>query len=188
MDIKSGQYYSLGKRVFWMFALQQSVIAIALIIVDVFLIVVRQTILSHAQYFTGINLNNLSYLIIIALLIVAAFLESIGIIIAKLKYGISKIMTDDSSLRIVRGILSKEEIEIPYRRIQSVSIKQSLLYRLLGIGHVAISTTTDLEQPSSNIENESGDEVIPIMEYELAQAIADTLTNKAEIEKMQIQK
>ena len=188
MDIKSGQYYSLGKRVFWMFALQQSAISIALIVIDVFLIAIRPIILSHAQYFAGINLNNLSYLIIIALLAVAASLEIIGIITAKLKYGISKVMTDDSSLRIIKGILSKEEIEIPYRRIQSVSIKQSLLYRLLGIGHVAISATTDLEQPSSSIENESDDEVIPIMEYDLAKAIADTLTNKAEVEKMQIQK
>ncbi|MCL5733816.1 MAG: PH domain-containing protein [Patescibacteria group bacterium] len=187
MDIKSGQYYSLGNKIFWLFVIQNSAVAIILLATDIALIVARLTVLSASQIFLGMNVAAVTSIAIVIVLIIAVVSELIGVLIAKLKYGISKVMVDGSSLRIVRGVLSKEEIEIPYRRIQSVSIKQSLLYRLLNVGHIAISTTTDLEQPSSTIENETDEEVVPIMDYSLAQAVADVLTSKAEVQQMQMQ-
>ncbi|MFH1196607.1 MAG: PH domain-containing protein [bacterium] len=100
----------------------------------------------------------------------------------------SKIMLDESSLKIIKGVLNKEELRLPYRRIQSVEIKQRLLHRLLGVSRLVISTTNDADNPNNTeAQNESDDEVIPIIDYDLAQAIADTLTNRVEVERMQIQ-
>ncbi|MBI1838802.1 MAG: PH domain-containing protein, partial [Candidatus Colwellbacteria bacterium] len=79
----------------------------------------------------------------------------------------------------------KEEVAIPYRRIHSVGIKQSLLHRLLGVGRVVISTTTDIDEPSET-ENEANDEVVPLMDYSFASAIANKLTGRAEVERMQL--
>ncbi len=111
----------------------------------------------------------------------------LGIITALLEYYTNTFMIDGFSFHVVRGILSKEETSIPYRRIQAVEIKQGPIYRILGVGHVVISTTTDLESPSSQ-RQENDDQIIDVIDYSLASLIEKTLTDRAEIERMQIQK
>ena len=105
-----------------------------------------------------------------------------------MEYSTSRVMMNNSSVHIVRGILSKKEVSIPYRRIQSVEIKQSFLYRILGVGRVVISTTTDLEQPTSENDSEMNDEVIRAMDYPLARLVEKTLTDRAEVERMEVKK
>lgn len=187
-DIQNGQYYNLGSKVFWIFVLQRSATAIALLVVAVLLSVIRAIAVPRFELVAGVDINYIFSATIAGAFILAIIAEIVGAVIAWLEYGVSKIMLDTSSLKIIRGILGKEELEIPYRRIQSVEIKQSLNDRLLGVGRVIIATTTDLNQPNSSTEREADDEVIPLMNYDLAQAVADTLSNRAEVERMQVQK
>ena len=49
-------------------------------------------------------------------------------------------MLDTDALKIKRGILSKEEIAIPYRQIQDVDIEQSISDRMWGVARLAILT------------------------------------------------
>lgn len=177
-QMETGKYYSLGRRTFLLFIIQRSILAVLILILAILIKLIIPPLESNYA-----SILNVATKIIIFLAIIV---EIIGIIATRLQYGISKIMIDHSSLKIVRGILSKEQLELPYRRIESVEIKQTLLQRWFGVGHVVISTITDLNQPSQN-EKESDNEVIPLMDYPLARAVADALTDRAEVEEMQIQ-
>jgi uncharacterized membrane protein YdbT with pleckstrin-like domain len=112
---------------------------------------------------------------------------AVGAFIATMKYKTCSIMLDESSLHLVKGIFGREEVAIPYRRIQSVDIKQPFSSRILGVARVVIATTTDLEQPSEK-DNEANDEIISLMDYPFAILVQKELTGRAEVEKMQMQK
>jgi uncharacterized membrane protein YdbT with pleckstrin-like domain len=183
MEIENGKYYSLGRKTFWLFIAQRSTLSFILLVVAILIrLIVPIFALPVAKLDLVLNW------VMWAIILLAVILEIIGVAIVLLQYGVSKIMLDDSSLRMVRGILSKEELTLPYRRIQSVKIKQDIFQRLFGVGHLVISTTTDLDQPSqAGTENEDDDQVIPLLDYSLAETLAGLLSDRAETEKMQVQ-
>lgn len=182
MDLQDGNYYSLGNKTFIFFVLQNSAGAIALFILSIIIFAVGQLIGSKIGDQAVVSWINIGVTAIFSLAIVVEVFAGIA---ARLKYTTCKVMLDNAALHVTKGILSKNEVAIPYRRLQSIAIKQSLLYRVVGIGHVVITTTTDLEQPGE-VENEADDEVVPLMDYDLAVAVADQLTKRAEIERMQV--
>jgi uncharacterized membrane protein YdbT with pleckstrin-like domain len=170
-------YVSLGRRTFWIFVIQRAGLApLFFILAAVVPVLMSYGNIAQFEYIS--NWLALGFSIFGILILV------IGIIIGLLQYSVSKVMLDDSSFHIVRGILSKEETVIPYRRIQGVEIKQSLFYRIVGVGHISIATTTDLEQPNQT-ENEANEEVISTIDYSLAKIIEKTLIDRAEIERVE---
>jgi uncharacterized membrane protein YdbT with pleckstrin-like domain len=179
-NLQDGYYYSLGRKTFIFFILQNSAAAIGFLSLALLLWIMSAAVGSRLGSIG--DLMTIGGTLLFALAIIAEIIAGIA---ARLKYTTSRVMLDNSALHVTKGILSKNEVAIPYRRLQSIAIKQSFLYRLVGIGHVVITTTTDLEQPGE-IENEADDEVVPLMDYDLATAVANQLTKRAEIERMQM--
>ena len=97
-------------------------------------------------------------------------------VITRIEHQTSTIMLDTSSLHITRGIFNKMETIVPYHKVQSVQIKQSLLFRFLNLARLVITTTFDIEQPSYQVDDEANDEVIEVVDYPLAQVLEDKLT------------
>jgi len=183
-DIQQKTSYRLGSRTLFFFIIQRAIAGIIILVMALIMAELKGILLGSdviASFALIINW------VILFLLSIGLLTLVLSVIIARLQYGISTIMIDDASLHIIQGILSKEELAIPYRRIQSVEIKQSFLYRLLGVAHMAIATTTSLEQPSQ-IKSESNEEVIPTIDYQLALAIEKILTGQAEVERMEVEK
>ena len=46
----------------------------------------------------------------------------------------------DGELRVMRGVLSQQELTVPLDRVQSVSIEQKLLHRVVGLVQVSLDT------------------------------------------------
>ena len=63
---------------------------------------------------------------------------------------------DDDALKIRRGILSKEEIAIPYRQIQDVDIEQNISDRLWGVARLAILTAGHEEAKEGEEDDSEG--------------------------------
>jgi membrane protein YdbS with pleckstrin-like domain len=180
-EIKEQFYYPLGKRTFWIFILRRVGFVPLFFIIALAIILIK-------NFFAGSDIMAMFDSIInwvsIALFLIGGLMIVFGIIMALLENKTSRVMFDDSSFHIVKGALSKVETVIPYRRIQSVEIKQPVFYRILKLGHVVISTTTDLEQPNQ-ADDENDEEVIPTVDYQLARMIEETLTHRAEIERVE---
>lgn len=188
IEIKNGEYYDFGKKTFLFFASRRIVATVILVIVVLLLEIIRPLVVSNFKPASDFNIDTIFSPVMDAMIIITIISAVFGFILARIEYKVSKIMLDESSLKIIKGVLNKEEIRLPYRRIQSVEIKQRLLHRLLGVSRLVISTTNDTDSPNNTeAQNESDDEVIPIIDYDLAQAIADTLTNRVEVERMQVQ-
>jgi uncharacterized membrane protein YdbT with pleckstrin-like domain len=194
-DIQQQLYYHLGRKTFWILVVQRIGLALLFFIISLIviglkgLLVGNNFVIGLQEFFVSNNIivdfGSIISWVFIAFILLGILTLAIGIIIGFLQYNTSRVMFDNTSFHIVRGILNKEEFAIPYRRIQSVEIKQSLIYRIVGVGHLVISTTTDLEEPNQT-ENETDEEVIPTIDYPLAKMVEKTLTDRAEIERVEI--
>jgi putative membrane protein len=109
----------------------------------------------------------------------------ITLLIAWLQYIMFQFRLDADIFKIKRGILTKSETAIPYRRIESVDIRRTLIHQLFGVSRITIETTIDSESTSDNKSNAS-DEVFPVIDHVLAQNIQEELTKRANVQKMRI--
>lgn len=180
--IKQKEYYRLGSRTFLLLILQRIIVAIVIFISAFVVWGLKEAIPDIG----GVaNIAAIVNGVIIFLFLVGFLVLILGIVLASLQYKVSGIMLDEVSFHIVRGMFGKEEVAIPYRRIQGVEIKQSLIYRIFGVAHVAIPTTTSLEQPGQT-KNEANEEIIPLIDHRLALDIEKVLTEQAEVEQMEV--
>ncbi len=179
--LEPGRYYQLGSKTFWLILLERTLPAFVLMILSFGIL-----LFPEGEIFAGYLQIAGSFAIYVFLLAILILLASIAI--AFLEYKTSRVMMDNHTFHIVRGILSKHEISIPYRRVQSVEIKQSFLFRILGLARIVISTTTDFDQVTHVVNDEFNDEVIRTLDYTLASLIEKTLTSRAEVERIEIKK
>lgn len=122
---------------------------------------------------------------IISLGFLATFVASvITILIAWLEYAAFQFCMETDIFKIKRGVFTKSETAIPYRRIESVDIKRTLIHQLFGVSRITIETTIDSQATSDNKGNEN-DEVFPVIDQILAQNIQEELTRRANVQKMQ---
>lgn len=182
-NIQSGDYYALGSKTFFLKVAERSMPTIAFIVLAILLERLEPSLVAQTSV---VDLGTVFKYTRQGLGALAVFAELLGILVSILEYSVQRIMVDDSSIHLVRGLLSRHETSIPFRRIQSVEIEQSFFYRLMGLGKIVISTTTDMNQPSEK-EDETDDEVIPTLDYGFARELADTLSRRAEVERMQVQ-
>ncbi len=85
----------------------------------------------------------------------------------------------------MRGILTKEEIGIPYRQIQNVDIEMGPIEQALGLSRLIILTAGHEDKPDINKEESEG--VLPAIDKRLAYQIREELLNKANIERVSVQ-
>lgn len=177
--VELGRYYQLGPKTFWFFVVKRFFPPLLFIVIaPVFLLLKGNDLF--------INFSQVFNILAIVLFIAGILFLIASVFIALLEYKTSRVMMDDSTFHIVRGVLSKEEVSIPYRRVQSVEIRQPILFRVFGLGRVVISTTTDFDQPNSGNKGDDNDEVIRTIDYSLARMLESKLTNRAEVERIEI--
>jgi putative membrane protein len=126
------------------------------------------------------------------LLLLWLIITVVSIVMIYLQYITYKIMITDDCLKISKGLFNKEEISLPFSRIESVDIKQSFDNQLFGVSRLIITPTNDLEEPmttntQTNRATDTEEEIIPVIDNILALALQDTLAQKANISKIRIQ-
>ena len=185
MEIENGKYYDLGKKTYTLFIIQQTSFAVIFLVAAIIMGILDTAI--GSDYIAGQPVGEILNLGMLISVFAGLLIGLGGFSIARLKYKAAKIMLDESALRIISGLLNRKEIAIPFRRVQTVEIHQSPVQRLIGVGHVVIATTTDLDTPNE-VESTADEEIIPLMDYDLARAVANQLTKRAEVETMRIQR
>lgn len=116
-----------------------------------------------------------------AVLIVAVFLV---LLISWMQYIRYQIFITPDSIKINRGILSEEQIGIPFRRLQDATIKRGIFYQLIGASSLVLNILG--EEGSTPLSKESRI-ILPALDAKLALKIQDAILKKAEVEEMSMQ-
>ncbi|MEM9202219.1 MAG: PH domain-containing protein [Actinomycetota bacterium] len=83
----------------------------------------------------------------VALLVLVPFVVLIFLAVGIIGWWRFTFVIDDQELRVTKGIVSEDRLSVPLDRVQSVSIEQGFLHRLIGLVAISLDTagTADAE-------------------------------------------
>lgn len=176
-------YRNLGPKTFWAFVINNSSTAAIFLVISIVILVTKNYLAGQDLVKPYIYVFN--DIILIGFLL-AFFAELIAFLISWLQYSRFKFKLDTDSFKITRGVLTVQDIAIPYRRIEAVDIKEPLWFQFLGVSRVTIETTIDTA-PHADNKPDSDDEILPAIDRALALKIQEELTKRANTQKMSFQ-
>jgi putative membrane protein len=115
------------------------------------------------------------------MLAVAAVAFLIALLISWLIYRNYTFCLEDDALKIRRGVITKEEIAIPYRQIQDINIERSLDYQALGMSRIVILTAGHEDEPHPEGEAEG---ILPGLDKDFAEALQTELLKRTSVERV----
>ena len=171
-------YRRLGKKTFWFFVINQIRAAILFLVIGVVLF------FANSQSFIAqIPISGLSRYISLAgwssigIAIIALFITFLA---SWLVYRNYLFMLDDDSLKIKSGVITKDEIAIPYRQIQDVDIERSIFYQMIGVSRLVILTAGH-----DDAKQEDEDEgVFPALDKNIAEWLRNELLKRTNIQRV----
>lgn len=175
-------YHRLGKKTFWIFLLDHIHAAAVLLLIAIILFVLGgQPFVANLSRATLHGLDLGAYVFLGAWIVLALFVVTFAItlLVVWLTYANYKFALGEDALKIKRGILSREEVAIPYRQIQDVDIAQDLGFRMMGLSRIVILT--------AGHEDEKGDEsegILPALDADLAEWLQAELLKRTDVQRV----
>lgn len=177
----SNSYQTLGKKAFWHCLSQRIGWGIGFLVLAVVLAVVRVKLNASPEMAGIIQLASRACFGFA----IVAFV--VGYFVARFAWKSFTFSLSEDALRIRRGIMTQEEVAIPYRQIQNIEIQRTLSQRSMGLARLVILTAGQ-DNPNTKEENE-GEAVLPSVDHEVALRLQTELLKRANVQKiMQIKK
>ena len=175
--IKSG-YQKLGRKTFVVFFLDRIQVPMIFLLIAIGLFIVGpQPFIAKAPV---PNLANYLTLAAWGALAVFVLALAIALLVSWIVYASYTFMLDDDSLRIKRGVFTKEEVAMPYRQIQDVDIERDLTYQMLGMSRLVILTAGH-EDTDAHDESEG---IFPAIDKDAAEQLQQELLKRTNVEKV----
>lgn len=167
-------YRYLGNKTFFLFVLRRSLLFFILLLLSVILSAITFKITGDFSVIVG-KVASIAFLLSLLFLLAA-------VLFGWIEYINYRFILDENAFRVRRGILSKEEVAIPYRQIQNVNIERSFFDQIMGLSQLIILTASheDEDEPIK-VEPEG---ILPSLDKNLARQIQDDLLKRASVEKV----
>ena len=161
-------YSPLGGKTFALLVMKR---ATAVIILAPFLI----AIFALKTFIPDQFIDFANWVIMAGILIIIIFI-GFAILAARLEYGHYAIIIDKDDFKVRRGVISEEEIGIPYRRIKEVVIKRGLSEEIWGVSKIVITILGEEEGQSFSKESVT---TLPFIDKKIASEIQDQIIERA---------
>lgn len=175
MTEENQSYAKLGGKTLFILIFKRSAFILLPIILLIGTIASRLFIpIDYAGY---ANLGTIIAVIILIIVILSVLLTG------WLEYTRYKIFIDGESIKINRGIISEEQIGIPFRRIKEAAIERGIIDQLLGISKLVLTVLGEEEGEDSLQKSKI---ILPALDKNIAIAIQDVVLKRAQVEAMNI--
>ncbi len=185
--IPMGKEQHLEYKALFLFALRRITVGVIILILALVVGIFRQfivigltSVIDNIYLLNSTNVNALSIIMFLDILffLFGVFALAVGLLVAWLEHKNYTYRFDEFNFLIKTGIINKFETLIPYRQIQDVHIKRSLLYQVLGLSTVDIKMLST-EQESGHVMDEV---VIDKVDKYIAEEIRSVLSRKIGIQ------
>lgn len=164
--IERNKYQFLGYKTYWLFVFRKwfSVFIFGIFSYGFF---VAGHYFPDSNWINILSLGSIISLAFSLLFLVLSFLSSF------IEYISYRFMLTDTTFQIEKGIFNKEQIMIPYQKIQSINIDQHFFHQLLGVCQLIILTAGNPNQPEV-AKAESGG-ILPKIDIDIANNIKNDI-------------
>jgi len=172
----------LGFRTFILYVIKGFLPGIILLFLTLIILSFKDLIINSflaSGYTNGELINKIVLFVIGGLYMVSILILVIGITVNLLNYISCRFGLDEYGFKLHRGIISRNEISIPFHQIQDVNVYQSVLGRLFGVGKLIILTAGNEEKLLNGEESEV---VFGTIDISIAKSLQKQLVEKSSIQ------
>jgi uncharacterized membrane protein YdbT with pleckstrin-like domain len=173
MDNLTGRWDHLGGRTLFIFILERAGIPVLLL-----LLLIAGTWAGHYIPAAYSGYVGLGFSILLAIF---AFATLLFFFIGWLDYQRYKIVLDEDSVKISRGILSERTTGVPFRQIKQASIERGVIDQLLGVSKLILTFVGEDDPDTLSDESKI---TLPALSKEIAEQIQDVILKRSEVEKV----
>jgi uncharacterized membrane protein YdbT with pleckstrin-like domain len=173
------EYHRLGTKTFFLFLIDRVKFAVIALVVSVALF-----ILSGENFLAAAPAGDVRPYAVLAgwiLLGIAVIAFLIALLVSWFIYKNYTFCLDVDALKIKRGVITKDEIAIPYRHITDIDIERDLTYQALGMSRLVILTAGHEDEPRPEGESEG---ILPGLDKDFAEALQTELLKRTSVERV----
>jgi len=172
--------HKLGIKTLIFYLVARSIPALFFFAFALFLPTITKFVLTYA----GLNIQPSFYPTIaqygelaMAVLVFCGLLVLVfGVISSLIKYYSTSYALEEFDLKMRHGIISRNEVSIPYEHIEDVNVDQGILFRLIGLGRLVV-----LSAANAGHDEASTDELFGVIDYGLAVQLREELLKRSSI-------
>jgi membrane protein YdbS with pleckstrin-like domain len=168
-------YQTFGKKAYWIFVSKWLETPAVFLVFAIIISLLRRSSFVEPQYQRIVALGSLTCLGISIL----GFLICVGV--ARFAFKSQGFSISPDAFKIRRGIMTKQEIAIPYRQIQNVDIQRTFSQQMSGVSTLVIVTAGS--DDSTTVQNESKG-ILETIDKDVALALQEELLRRADIQKV----
>ena len=173
MDTINKQYERLGFKTYILLTLRRAVL--------LFVVILAIIALSLAWNYIPVEYSTIAQMTLLGLGIAFVLLAIIIILLGFLEYRHYKIYITDETIKIYRGLISEEEVGLPFRRVKQANIERGLMDQILGVSQIRLTVTGD--EDGAGPENKY---LLTALDKNLAQEIQNIILKEAEVEEINV--
>ena len=171
MNNPTAQYQHLGGRTWLWLLFKRSPLAILSFIILILAFVFSSFVPTTYNFYSDI-----AFLILLAIFILA---DLLALLLSWLEYSHYKILLDEESIKVSRGLISEEEVGVPLKRIKEANIERSLFEQMFGVGRLVLTILGEDDKEDSL--------VLPAIKKDLAMSIQNIVLKRAEVEEFDME-
>ena len=169
------EYRYLGNTTFLLFVMKRLGVFFAFLLVVGLIFILTYIV---PTIYTGNTSGIIGSIFIIGLIIL-----TITIVTGWLEYTHYAITLNEQGVKVKRGILSEEEIGIPYRRVKEVRIKRSIIDQIIGVSSIIVTVLG--EEGGESFSKESNF-FLPALTKEAAEKIQEEILARAQVDEISV--
>jgi len=169
------EYKYLGNTTFLLLTIKRLGVFFAFLLIIVLVSILTSLV---PNIYTGSVGEVIGLAFIIGIVILA-----ITIITGWLEYTHYTITLNEQGVKVKRGILSEEEIGIPYRRVKEVRIKRSIIDQIIGVSSVIV---TILGEDGSEPLSKESSFFLPALTKDIAEKIQEEILARAQVDEISV--
>jgi uncharacterized membrane protein YdbT with pleckstrin-like domain len=153
-----------------------------LMILSFFLVWIKDYLVSGANS-QIIQLGNSSQLILAiagVFMLISFPVIALGVIINVWRYFSVQYKLEEDVLKFNRGVISVDEVSIPYQKIEDVDLDQSVFGRIIGVASVSV-ITAGREEKGADSETEA---IFHMMDIGKARSLQSELLSRGSVQKV----
>ncbi len=124
-------------------------------------------------------INKIVLFVIGGMYVLSTLILIFGLLINLIHYFTCIFGMDDYGFKMHRGLISRDEVTIPYHQIEDVDVDQSVIGRLLGVGKLIILTAGNENKDKHGEENEI---VFSIIDISIAKSLQKILVERSSVQ------
>lgn len=178
-------YQPLGVKTLWLFIFERSTVAVLALVLSIAMFVLFNVNIPMSYQALGqltVNFHEIVRIAALGFLFLFCVALAGAILAGWLVYINYKFFLGEDALKIKRGILSKEEIAIPYRQIQDVNIRRDVSFMMFGLSKIIIQSAGRGDRGGDDSSESEG--TLPAIDKDLAEKLQEELLKRANVEKV----